>query len=38
MDKENLDFENMTPEELHDFRSQFNPDEMGAEKEEGVEE
>lgn len=28
MDNKNLDFENMTPEELHSFRQQFNPDEV----------
>lgn len=33
----NLDFENMSDEELKAFRSQFNPDEMGFEgEEEGV--
>ena len=39
MDKENLDFENMTPEELHSFRQQFNPDEVESDKStEGVDE
>ena len=33
----NLDFENMTDEELKAFRAQFNADEMGFEgEEEGV--
>ena len=35
---EGLDFENMTPEELHAFRAQFDPDSMGFDGEEGVEE
>lgn len=34
----NLDFENMTPEELQAFRAQFNPDEMGFDGEEGTDE
>lgn len=34
----NLDFENMSDEELKKFREQFNPDEMGTheDEEEGV--
>lgn len=35
--KTDLDFENMSDEELKKFRSQFNPDEMGTNDEkEGV--
>ena len=34
---ENMDFENMTEEERKAFRSQFNPDEMGFDGKEGVE-
>lgn len=33
-----LDFENMSDEELKKFREQFNPDEMGFDGEEGVNE
>lgn len=33
----NLDFENMTEEELKAFRSQFDPDNMGFNGLEGVE-
>lgn len=32
----NLDFENMTDEELKKFREQFNADNMGFNGEEGV--
>lgn len=32
----NLDFENMSDEELKAFRAKFNVDEMGFENEEGV--
>ena len=32
----NLDFENMSNEELKAFRAKFNVDEMGFENEEGV--
>lgn len=33
-----LDFENMTPEQLQAFRAQFNPDEMGSDDNEGADE
>lgn len=33
-----LDFENMSDEELKKFREQFNPDEMGFNGEEGINE
>lgn len=32
----NLDFENMTPDELKAFRDQFDPDAMGFDGAEGV--
>lgn len=32
----NLDFENMSDEELKAFRTKFNADEMGFKNEEGV--
>ena len=35
---DDIDFENMTEEELKEFRSQFNPDEMGDVEVEGVDE
>lgn len=40
MNKTNLDFENMTEEELKAFRMSFDPDEMGSIEDEleGVEE
>ena len=34
---DDIDFENMTDEELRKFREQFNPDEMGDVEVEGVE-
>ena len=33
-----LDFKNMTPEQLQAFRAQFNPDEMGSDDNEGIDE
>ena len=35
---DDIDFENMTEEEHKEFRSQFNPDEMGDVEVEGVDE
>lgn len=35
LDFHEMDFENMTEEELAKFRAQFNPDEMGSDEIEG---